>query len=76
MSLISLKGNLKMKTPTFFVKATYASKTSADADALKQGLNPDDCVFHCEGGMFGYEIRIYDDWKQWQPNLYLSGVTL
>ena len=38
----------------------------------KKGLLPDEAVFHCENGMFGYEIRIYDDWKEWQPNLYLG----
>lgn len=65
-----------MKTPTFYVKATYASKASADADAMKQGLNSNECVFHCEGGMYGYEIRIYDDWKQWQSDLYLTKETI
>jgi hypothetical protein len=61
-----------MNHPTFTVLATYANKESANKAALEQSLNFDDCVFHCEGGMFGYEIRIYDDWKQWQPNLYLG----
>ena len=61
-----------MNTLKFTVLETYANKPSADRDAEKKGLKPDEAVFHCENGMFGYEIRIYDDWKEWQPNLYLE----
>jgi hypothetical protein len=61
-----------MKAPKFTVLETYANRPSAVKDAEKKGLMPDEAVFHCENGMFGYEIRIYDDWKEWQPNLYLG----
>jgi hypothetical protein len=61
-----------MNTPTFTVLATYASKKDANEAAKEKGLTPYEAVFHCEGGMFGYEIRIYDDWKEWQPDLYAN----
>ena len=61
-----------MATPTFKVLATYGSKSDANEAAKNQGLTPWECVFHCENGMFGYEIRIYDNWQEWQPDLYLS----
>ncbi len=60
-----------MKAPNFVVVSTYANKSDADKSAIEQGLNPLECVFRCENGMFGYEIRIYDDWEQWQPELYI-----
>jgi len=59
-----------MKHPTFYVVDTYRRRESANAAAIEKGLNPDEAVFMCEGGMFGFEIRIYDDWQQWQPALY------
>ena len=61
-----------MQTPKFTVLATYASKTDASNAAIEKGLTPYEAVFHCENGMFGYEIRIYDDWQEWQPDLYLN----
>jgi len=61
-----------MHTPTFTVIATYANKESANKAAKEKGLTPYEAVFHCENGMFGYEIRIYDNWQEWQPDLYLS----
>ena len=59
-----------MKTPAFTVIATYASREAAYRASIEKGLTPYESVFHCENGMFGYEIRIYDDWKEWQPDLY------
>ena len=50
-----------MATPTFRVLATYGSKSDANEAATNQGLTPWECVFHCENGMYGYEIRIYDN---------------
>jgi hypothetical protein len=61
-----------MKAPTFTVLSTYRYMQTANDDALKQGLNPDEAVFMCENGMHGFEIRIYDDWQQWQPDLYIK----
>jgi hypothetical protein len=59
-----------MQHPTFTVVATYRKREAATAAALEQGLNPSEAVYMCENGMFGFEIRIYDDWQQWQPDLY------
>ena len=59
-----------MKTPAFTVIATYASREDAYKASIEKGLTPYESVFHCPNGMFGYEIRIYDDWKEWQPDLY------
>ena len=64
-----------METPTFHVLATYGSKSDANEAAKNQGLTPYEAVFHCENGMFGYEIRIYDNWQEWQPDLYLSSTS-
>ena len=62
-----------MQAPIFSTIATYASKADASAAALEQGLTPWEAVFHCENGQFGYEIRIYDNWQEWQPDLYTNG---
>jgi len=59
-----------MSAPTFTVLATYRYMQNANEAALMQGLNPAEAVFNCENGMFGFEIRIYDDWQEWQPDLY------
>jgi hypothetical protein len=59
-----------MQTPTFTVLETYQKRQAAAEAALVKGLNPSEVVFMCENGMFGFEIRIYDDWQQWQPDLY------
>ena len=61
-----------MKTPTFFVVSTHRSFDSASQCALSKGLSPSEAVFNCENGMNGYEIRIYDNWQEWQPNLYIQ----
>jgi hypothetical protein len=62
-----------MKTPAFSVVATYANLSDANKAATEKGLTPWEAVFHCENGMFGYEIRIYDNWQEWQPDLYNNG---
>ena len=59
-----------MQTPTFTVVATYRKREFAAKAALEKGLNQSEAVYMCENGMFGFEIRIYDDWQQWQPDLY------
>lgn len=61
-----------MSTPTFTVLSTYRYRQTATEDSLKQGLNPAEAVFMCENGMGGFEIRIYDDWQEWQPDLYIK----
>jgi len=60
-----------MNTPKFTVIATYATLQNANKAAYEKGFNSWEAVFHCENGMNGYEIRIYDDWKEWQPDLYI-----
>ena len=62
-----------MKAPTFTIIATYGSKADANKAAIEKGLTPYEAVFHCENGQFGYEIRIYDNWQEWQPDLYNNG---
>ncbi len=62
-----------MKAPTFTIIATYGSKADANKAAIEKGLTPYEAVFHCDNGQFGYEIRIYDDWQEWQPDLYNNG---
>lgn len=59
-----------MQTPTFTVIDTYRKRETATEASLAKGLNPSEAVYMCENGMFGFEIRIYDDWQQWQPDLY------
>lgn len=63
---------ITMKQLTFTILATYSNKESANKAAKDKGLTPYEAVFHCENGMYGYEIRIYDNWQEWQPDLYLN----
>ena len=59
-----------MSALTFTVLSTHRNLQTAKEAALKQGINPIEAVYNCENGMFGFEIRIYDNWQEWQPDLY------
>jgi hypothetical protein len=59
-----------MKQANYFVVNTYGSNQDAIAASIEKGLNPEESVYMCPNGMFGYEIRIYDDWQEFQPDLY------
>ena len=61
-----------MKQPNYQVVNTYRFRNTAIQAAIDNGWNADECVFQCPNGMNGFEIRIYDDWQQWQPDLHIT----
>jgi hypothetical protein len=63
-----------MKHPNFNVLAVYGKRESANQFCFNNGLNTEEAVFPCPHGEYGYEVRVYDDWQQWQPNLYIKNI--